>query len=760
MRFSIIIPTYNHCDDLLKPCIESILKYTDLTDIEVIIVANGCKDNTAEYVESLGEPFTLIDIREAIGYTKATNIGIGATASDYLILLNNDIVLLEQEKNAWISMLYAPFIIDQRVGISGPIKSTMAEVKREFIIFFCAMVKRSLFTELGLLDEVFTPGGGEDSDFSFKAVDAGYKLAMVPLNATLAPMNTHSYMGAFPIYHKGEATMFTLPNWGEVFKRNTQILIDRYDYQKLYGNNYERAAYTDPHTVGAREQVRYKWANRNLRGASILELGCSNGYGLYFLDNYKTYTGFDYSETIVAQARKLHPEVEFRQVDLERSAEQNLSYRDNIIAFEVIEHLENGLELAQDLKRYCKTLLLTVPYKEQKGFWGEHHKLHYLSEQDLPGFKYQYMTMDGTITDKPDENTTLMLCKWRKETILAFIPTKDRYHTTLPLTIQSVINQTLKPDKLLIYDDSETKVDIRTLATYQYLIQQLDTFGIQWELIYGIGLGQHYGHQIANKSKFDLVWRLDDDNVAEDNVLHTLYANFDSSVGAVAGLVLTPGAEILPRDCINTFENNIQWYRWKGKQRVTHLYSSFLYRSNMVDYELALSPAAHREETIFTQRLNGSPTAFMKMMMENATSGYSGHSTPEVYYKLYVTGNCITWHYRNPEGGIRTHKPENWNADECVFRELQARAEGKLIVYLDSGMGDHVCFNSILPKLKEKYSSIRIFSCFPDLIDHPSESLAVGNTITVPALHNIYKYMIDQSWKGELKDAYEKMYIG
>ena len=77
-RYSVIIPTYNHCDDLLKPCLESIAQFTDLSTVEVIVVANGCVDHTREYVESLGEPFKLIWMDEAAGYTKATNVGIKA----------------------------------------------------------------------------------------------------------------------------------------------------------------------------------------------------------------------------------------------------------------------------------------------------------------------------------------------------------------------------------------------------------------------------------------------------------------------------------------------------------------------------------------------------------------------------------------------------------------------------------------------------------------------------------------------------------
>ena len=72
-KISVVIPTYNHLDDALKPCLESIKKLTTFDgNIEFIIVANGCVDGTKEYVESLGEPFKLIWSDAALGFTKAT----------------------------------------------------------------------------------------------------------------------------------------------------------------------------------------------------------------------------------------------------------------------------------------------------------------------------------------------------------------------------------------------------------------------------------------------------------------------------------------------------------------------------------------------------------------------------------------------------------------------------------------------------------------------------------------------------------------
>lgn len=43
---------------------------------------------------------------------------------------------------------------------------------------------------------------------------------------------------------------------------------------------------------------------------------------------------------------------------------------------------------------------------------------------------------------------------------------------------------------------------------------------------------------------YRFVWRVDDDNVAEDNVLEILYSKMGPDVGAVGGAVLVPGDDV------------------------------------------------------------------------------------------------------------------------------------------------------------------------------------------------------------------------
>jgi GT2 family glycosyltransferase len=221
---SIVIPTYNHCEDLLKPCLESIRKYTDMGQVEVLVVANGCHDNTREYVESLGDPFKLLWYDVSLGFTKATNEGLRKSQGDYVVILNNDTILLEQKHNAWLDMLRKPFLDSSDVGLTGILELPCKYVGEKFFVFFCAMLSKNVFSVVGYLDEVFSPGSGEDIDLCLRIRNAGFK--------TVFADTTVLYPGSegqpvFPIYHVAEGTFKHYSGWQSIFDWNMSILATR-----------------------------------------------------------------------------------------------------------------------------------------------------------------------------------------------------------------------------------------------------------------------------------------------------------------------------------------------------------------------------------------------------------------------------------------------------------------------------------------------------------------------------------------------------
>jgi len=187
-------------------------------------------------------------------------------------------------------------------------------------------------------------------------------------------------------------------------------------YRWRLTNNYERAVFLKGDPVLPREATRYIWANQNILDQEVVEIGCSTGYGSQFFSPVVEYTGIDYDPIIISVAKEQNwgafKKFIFADINI-----YNLEFCKTIIAFEVIEHLDNGLEIVDKLKSKCKRLLITVPHNEPKGFWGEHHKLHGLTEKDFPNFEFEYINEHGQITKELQPITSqnrcnLMLCKY------------------------------------------------------------------------------------------------------------------------------------------------------------------------------------------------------------------------------------------------------------------------------------------------------------------------------------------------------------
>jgi predicted O-methyltransferase YrrM len=74
--------------------------------------------------------------------------------------------------------------------------------------------------------------------------------------------------------------------------------------------------------------------------------------------------------------------------------------------------------------------------------------------------------------------------KHGRPTVAAEISTKDRYNTTLPLAIYAIASQTVKVDKLIIFDDGE-QIDLRAVPLYAHLFALLQRKGIPWFVNFG-----------------------------------------------------------------------------------------------------------------------------------------------------------------------------------------------------------------------------------------------------------------------------------
>ena len=527
---------------------------------------------------------------------------------------------------------------------------------------------------------------------------------------------------------------------------------------------------------------------------NVLEIGCSTGYGWWLLNkNTKAvfnYFGIDKDEKVIEAAKEqswenLEPAQnapKFVHVGDESELEVMLTSRkwDIIIACEVIEHIPDGLELLQKLKRYADIVVFSCPYKEPVGFWGSHHVLHQLEEKHFRGFRFQWIDPDGHITKKPPQNVPFSLIAGvydqTKPVITCELSTKGRYHLTLPLALMSIVMQTsVKPDEIIIFDDGE-HADLRDHEIYQRIFTMMDMYEITWTVIFTPNHGQVKNHEWARvHSRGDLIWRIDDDNIADPCVLKYLVDELlhHPEVGAVATRIIDPcnmpstGSTVVYSGGIreNFLYLNPQWAMDdKRIDDMEHLYSSFLYRTEAASYSYRddLSVVGHREETFFTHQM------FLNK------------------WKLSVLGchKGVTWHFRC-QGGIRSPGTikEMWDNDESKYRQWLAERSLKLplqvkIMIVDGGIGDHYMFKQVLPKIRAAYTDILFVIGVAHLGPFESEQDDNTHFVTIhaakqllgqkgcdPDIMNPYKYASENctgtgaEGQKAIQEAYRSMYI-
>ena len=88
---AIIIVTYNSRDEI-GMCLESLVGHTEPFETTITVVDNASSDGTAAFVRKQYPSVQVIEAGGNLGFSRANNLGIRATKSDYVLLLNPDTV--------------------------------------------------------------------------------------------------------------------------------------------------------------------------------------------------------------------------------------------------------------------------------------------------------------------------------------------------------------------------------------------------------------------------------------------------------------------------------------------------------------------------------------------------------------------------------------------------------------------------------------------------------------------------------------------
>lgn len=188
MKYDIIIPSWNQSDYVIN-CLKSIKEHSN--DYRVIFVDNGSLQTELDLIYPVLDtlPNRIISLEENLGFIKATNVGILHSDAPYIVLMNNDTEAVQ----GWLEKLVQPLEENKFVGLSGPLTTTpnswqgvYPKDKNGYVIrktgmlaFFCTMFKREVFETVGLLDESFGVGFGDDDDYCKRCLDFGWELSLV-----------------------------------------------------------------------------------------------------------------------------------------------------------------------------------------------------------------------------------------------------------------------------------------------------------------------------------------------------------------------------------------------------------------------------------------------------------------------------------------------------------------------------------------------------------------------------------------------------
>lgn len=205
IRASIIIPNWNGGDYLAR-CLESVARQT-LPPTEVIVVDNGSTDSSHELAPSIIRDAEVIRLGRNYGFSYAVNRGVEKARSEWIVLLNNDVVLESNFLESLLTTLESQPEYDFAAakllkadrsdlldgagdaillaGASYRLGHGLPEVgfhRQREVFGACgaaAAYRASMLREIGGFDEDFF-SYLEDADMAFRARWAGYRCLFIP----------------------------------------------------------------------------------------------------------------------------------------------------------------------------------------------------------------------------------------------------------------------------------------------------------------------------------------------------------------------------------------------------------------------------------------------------------------------------------------------------------------------------------------------------------------------------------------------------
>lgn len=236
MKLSVIILNYN-VRYFLEQAVRSVQQAISVMDAEIIVIDNASSDDSCAMMKELFPQIRLIENSENVGFSKANNQAVAEASGDYVCILNPDTAVphnifsncfhhISEIKNLGILGVRlmdgtGNFLPESKRNIPTP-KSAISKLlgarkknngyyandlddsdtgEAPILPGAFMLLKRSVFNEVGGFDEDYFMYG-EDIDFSYKILQAGYKNYYLGTEGILhykgeSPQNDSAYLDRF-----------------------------------------------------------------------------------------------------------------------------------------------------------------------------------------------------------------------------------------------------------------------------------------------------------------------------------------------------------------------------------------------------------------------------------------------------------------------------------------------------------------------------------------------------------------------------------
>lgn len=257
---SVVIPNWNG-KKFLQGCLDSLFA-SSYPHLEVVVVDNGSKDGSVEFLEANYARVRLVKFAENTGFSVAVNAGIKACRGEFIALLNNDTVV----DRDWIAEMVRALASHAEIGSTGckmlayddhklldgagdgyrrgglPGRIGHREIDRgqfdtpRYILGPCggaACYRRAMLEDIGLFDEDYF-AYLEDVDIGLRAQSAGYKCLYVP-TAVMYHLGCGTTGSG---YHPLVVRLSSQNNWNTIVKNLPLGLLLKFAPQIFYWQLY------------------------------------------------------------------------------------------------------------------------------------------------------------------------------------------------------------------------------------------------------------------------------------------------------------------------------------------------------------------------------------------------------------------------------------------------------------------------------------------------------------------------------------------